>query len=123
MKRPVSDLLGKQLSKVELVHDKNSGTDEIIFTCEDGTEYRMYHEQVCCESVTIEDICGDLDDLVGLPIIAAAESSSYVGKRDDFESSTWTFYNLATAKGHVTLRWYGESNGYYSESADFREVT
>ena len=37
-------------------------------------------------------------------------------------SVTWTFYEIATNKGRITLRWCGTSNGYYSESVDFVKV-
>ena len=117
----MSDLIGKTLSSVV-----NNGNDEIIFTVNDGTRYVMYHYQDCCEQVYIDDICGDLQDLVGSPILESEEVSSddLPGKYPDYEdeSYTWTFYKLGTIKGSVNIRWYGTSNGYYSESVDFHKI-
>jgi hypothetical protein len=120
----IKDLIGKTLTKVDL--DKSRYCDTIIFHTDQGEVYQMYHSQDCCESVTVEDVVGDLEDLIGSPIIVAEERSSNVnpcGIEKEFqESFTWTFYELATIKGYVTIRWYGESNGYYSESVDFDRV-
>jgi hypothetical protein len=83
--------------------------------------YVFFHSQDCCESVSINDIVGDLSDLVGEPLLVAEEVSgeSPVGFEDEYhESVTWTFYKFATRKGYVDVRWLGESNGYYSESVD-----
>lgn len=114
------DLLGKTLVSIDGAEEEN---DEIIFTCSDGTKYKMYHEQDCCESVKIEDICGNIEDLIGFPITMADKNSSRYYEEDEDgyidESCTWTWYKLATVKGYVTIRWYGVSNGYYSEEVDF----
>lgn len=32
------------------------------------------------------------------------------------------WYKFGTIKGYVTVRWYGESNGYYSEEVNFERV-
>ena len=85
----------------------------------------MWHNQDCCESVSIEDICGDVKDLIGSPIILAEESTnSEDHPREDYEDSyTWTFYRLQAAKGGlVVIRWYGSSNGYYGESVDVDKI-
>lgn len=97
--------------------------DEIIFTTADGRKFKMYHSQDCCESVRIEDIAGNLEDLIGSPILMSEESTNEgkVDNREYADSCTWTFYKFATVKGYVTIRWYGTSNGYYSERANLVE--
>lgn len=95
---------------------------DLVFTTDGGRKFVFTHDQDCCENVFIEDICGDLTDLVDSPIVEAEEVSNYEGPElKDSESYTWTFYRFGTAKGHVTVRWLGESNGYYSEGVDFHE--
>lgn len=91
--------------------------EALIF--ENSTERFVFtHQQDCCELVYIEDIEGDLEYLVGTEILNAEESTSYGETSEWGDSSTWTFYKFATIKGYVDVRWYGTSNGYYSESVD-----
>jgi hypothetical protein len=110
----VEVLKGKTLASLV-----NEG-DELVFKTTDGETYRMYHEQDCCEHVRIEDIVGDLEDLVGSEILIAEEvEGESPADFEAYESYTWTFYKFATRKGYVDLRWLGESNGYYSEGVSF----
>lgn len=117
-----SSLTGKTLTDVKGA----VGGDEITFILTDGETHRLFHRQDCCESVSINDIIGDLKDLVGSPILLAEEVSSQdnpagvpIPKYQGAGCFTWTFYRIQTAKGLVTIRWYGESNGYYSEWVNF----
>lgn len=122
----IDELLGKTLVAI---HGAKDESDEIYFVCSDGMVFKMYHEQDCCEGVSVEDITGDPRRLLNTPITLAEDISSTF--EDPFpdaegfwdESHTWTYYKLATVKGYVTIRWYGESNGYYSESVDMVKLT
>jgi hypothetical protein len=118
-----SDLVGKTL--VSVVVDDGR---EIHFEADDGVAYKLFHQPDCCEVVVVEDICGDLGDLIGSPILMADESSSRERPEEvevphyEPESCTWTFYRLLTMKGPVTIRWCGTSNGYYSEKVSFEQI-
>lgn len=108
-------LKGKTLINIEC-----KGDSEIQFKDSENNIYHMYHEQDCCEEVYIKDICGNLSHLLDSPITMAEciVNEGNVGE-DEWGTATWTFYKLATVKGYVTITWYGESNGYYSETVDF----
>jgi len=115
----LSALIGQTLTSV------TQDSDEIRFTTDTGTTFKLFHDQDCCEQVSIESIVGDLQDLVGSPILLAEESTNREDPPETLSednSFTWTFYKFATIKGYVDIRFYGESNGYYSESVDFVEI-
>ena len=119
-----NELKGKVLTSVVV----NEYNDEMKFVTTDGEVYTLYHAQDCCESVEIESIVGDLADLVGEEILMAEEAQNLFDliksagevEEDEYGSHTWTFYKLATRKGYVDIRWYGSSNGYYSEEVSFK---
>lgn len=110
-------MLGKTFASVESYsfdHFSDKDVHDImVFTTADNEQFIFCHEQDCCEGVWIEDIAGDLNDLVGAQLWQAEE---VVNSTD--RGTTWTFYKFATVKGYVTVRWLGESNGFYSESVD-----
>ena len=116
--REFDELLGRTLYKAE------SDGEQLTLYLSDNNYVRFYHSQDCCESVYIESICGDLNDLVGAPLLVAEEVSNYEAEplSAGEESYTWTFYKFATRKGYVDVRWYGSSNGYYSESVSVEVV-
>ena len=109
-------LEGKVLKKITV-----DGEDTIYFITEDDSVFRMHGWPACCEVIEIEEIVGDLQDLLETPILKAYESSNE-GENIEKRTGTWTFYNLSTIKGSVTIRWWGESNGNYSENACFEEI-
>ena len=130
----IKELIGKTFKKVYT----DNYEERLVF--EGIRSFQFYHSQSCCERVSIVDICGDLSDLKNSPILQAEESSSsdidtntedLISEDLEFcrgyeknytpDSRTWTFYRFGTIKGSVVIRWYGSSNGYYSERVEFGE--
>lgn len=116
-------LKGKIITKIDINREHSEEPNEILFTCADGDKYIMYHDQDCCEDVYLEDIEGDINNLLNTPILEAHEVSNNDDPNSEYESVTWTFYKFSSAKGYVTLRWLGNSNGYYSEDVTFKKIT
>ena len=119
----IDDMKGQVFTKVYVTDDKS----ELVFE-NDEFVFMFYHESDCCEDVQVEDVVGDLNDLVGKPldIVEVVHHDSEFNPPDvepvSSDSFTWTFYKFATIKGWVDVRWLGESNGYYSESVHFKGV-
>ena len=122
----IEEMKGAVIDHIKYDDDR----EELYFYMLDGRTFKMYHQQDCCERVYLEDVCGDFEDICNWPLHVAEERTvgGHQAKEGDEwfvpgrESYTWTFYEFATIKGSVTLRWYGSSNGYYSESVDIEEV-
>jgi len=113
----MAQMLGKTFVQVT----GSVGSGEMTFVTAQGEQFMFAHQQDCCESVRINDIVGDLQDLCGSPMLLAeqVQGETPVDFEEEYhESVTWTFYKFATRKGYVDVRWLGESNGYYSEGVD-----
>jgi Fe-S cluster biogenesis protein NfuA len=113
----VEEMLGQTFKKVYA--DGESVTFE-----NDEVKYVLYHDQDCCEHVYIEELIGDLEDLENWPLLISYEESNqdYSRPVNVNESYTWTFYQFATYKGNVTVRFLGTSNGYYSERVTCKKI-
>jgi hypothetical protein len=121
-----TEMLNHTMVRVE----GEAGANAFQLQSSDGTVFTFYHQQDCCESVYIEDVIGDIKDLVGEPILLAEQvdvggwyaenpcepepNHEEYGQAVD---STW--YRFATIKGYVTVRWVGIST-YYSTAVELR---
>lgn len=118
----LASLIGETLTEVTGLEP---GSEYVRLKTATSREIIMQHSSDCCETVSVEDITGDVADLIGSPLLVAEEATSGenpAGVVKEYQNSfTWTFYKFATIKGYVDVRWYGESNGYYSENVDVFE--
>lgn len=114
--KDIKEFEGKTVKNIK----GSAGDNFLIFEFEDGTKYKMYHMQDCCEQVYIESIVGNLGRIIGEKIKFAELTKNT--SDDGLNHKTWSFYKISTVKGDITIRWYGESNGYYSEEANIKKL-
>lgn len=114
-----ASLVGKTIIEIK---GMEIDSEEIIFKFLDGDIYQMYHESDCCEQVYLAEVWGNVKDLINTPIIKADE---WIHAKDgDYEGTEeYTFYNIYTVKGVVTLRWCGLAYGPYSLAVDLIDIT
>lgn len=117
-----SDLVGQRIESFYCNSPESFIGAESILIKTDRATYKMFHSQDCCESVFLEEIHGDFEDLIGEIVISADESTSDYPEGPDYLNQ-WTFYTIRTNKATVTLRWLGSSNGYYSVDVSFERVS
>lgn len=108
----------------ELVGKTITYLDDYEIQTSDGNKYMFYHEQDCCESVSLHEIKGNIDDILNSPVTLAEEDGC---EPDDWkagyeESYTFSNYFLETVKGRLEIYFLGTFNGYYGESMNFYKV-
>lgn len=126
-----SELNGLTITKIDGL---NRLSEKVTIHTKEGRVFEMYHNQDCCEVVYLADF-HVYKGYVGEVTEAKVETNNidtpealYYYNEDGTETLyydkawLWTFYIINTEVGKITLRWFGSSNGYYSEEVDFYEA-
>lgn len=106
-------LKGLMITKVEA-----EGSDASIFF-ENGQELQLNLEGDCCSHSYFQDP-SQFNELVDSVVISIEERSGASSDEvealgdGDPECVQWYFLVFVTDKGHVTIDWRNDSNGYYS---------
>ena len=116
----LEDLDGEVLTHIDVDSDDKKG-DQILLTTQSGRQIRIYHEQDCCEHVRIEGTDGEWRELYGKPILEAVHEED--GGEWEGGTCTRTTLTFRVDSATVISRWFGESNGYYSEAVNIEDIT
>lgn len=121
----MKEIVGKVLTGVEGLE---VDSEKVVLYFSDNTQMVFEHYQDCCEQVYLLDYICDVDLSKPSVVLQAEERESkdiscpVTGLGKDDESNTWTFYSINTSTGEIFMRWYGTSNGYYSEAVNYKLI-
>lgn len=96
----------------KIVASTPNGTASVALTLADGRVLTLTLEGDCCSSSTYTD-ASQFDELIGSTIQSIEERA---GETENNGELQWHFLVFTTNKGHVTIDWRNDSNGYYDGS-------
>lgn len=111
-------LIGEVLTSIDIDEKEN----QILLTTASGRQVMICHDQDCCESVEICGTDGDWKTLIGKPIQSVTADEVNCDHEEDADSRTRTSLIFRVDGATVISRWVGDSNGYYSECVDFKDI-
>lgn len=104
---------GKEILEIQGL---KKGSKEVNFISTDGEIFKMTHIQDSGENVSLEEFSCSFDPSEKCKILKMEIRESI--KEPEYGRIQWTMYDFQTDKGFLQLRWYGVSNGWYSEDVD-----
>ncbi|MDE2425647.1 MAG: hypothetical protein KGO96_07050 [Elusimicrobia bacterium] len=116
-----SKLVGKTVVKVVKETGSTRGTDAICLIMDDSTNILVVLDGDCCSGSYFEDK-NQFDELIGSKITEVLEEEDRTEDNGAWERIIWSFLKFTTDKGHVTIDWRNESNGYYSGWVKFFKI-
>lgn len=103
-----------------------ANNDSVTLEFEEGFSAKISLYGACCSTSIFTDL-SQFDELVGATIFEVCErhGESVVGLEDKWRAKggegnvlKWSFLVFTTNRGHTTIDWHNDSNGYYSGGVD-----
>lgn len=108
MKTVFQEVVGAKVVGVE-PEMAPSGCYRVVLPFEDGRKLTLYLDADCCSNSYFTDL-KQFDELIGATIQEVEERD---GDTTNDGETAWHFLVFTTNKGHVTIDWRNDSNGYY----------
>jgi hypothetical protein len=122
---PFHTLKGKIITKISVIK-QTERIDQIRIEV-GAKNFRLFHDEACCEEVQLVKIIGKIESIIGKKITLAEEDSFeppwWKGEYSEFSRThTWSSYYLEAGTSRLELWFLGQSNGCYSEVLEFQEL-
>ena len=125
MKNSYENLIGKKV--VQAVVGKHEGSDNLDFVkliLDEGVaRFNLFGD--CCSVSYFTDPKNQFGELIGATILNVEERYNDIAPADpelNDDQVSWHFLVFTTNRGHITVDWRNDSNGYYDGWVNFEFV-